>query len=127
MGELENPQNFLRWRKLEGSDPKPSEKVQKLQRLQKRLISVTEQCVEKDILVSEKDKLYVELKTILARQPGPEVAEQLNIYQEDLRRLNTQMKCLASELNMAESQKSEYKYEIERLNRELQEAKKQRL
>eukprot|EP00672_Neobodo_designis_P016052 CAMPEP_0174841994 /NCGR_PEP_ID=MMETSP1114-20130205/9650_1 /TAXON_ID=312471 /ORGANISM="Neobodo designis, Strain CCAP 1951/1" /LENGTH=845 /DNA_ID=CAMNT_0016076191 /DNA_START=94 /DNA_END=2631 /DNA_ORIENTATION=+ len=124
--ELENPQNFLRWRKLEGSDPKPSEKVQKLQRLQKRLISVTEQCVEKDILVSEKDKLYVELKTILARQPGPEVAEQLNIYQEDLRRLNTQMKCLASELNMAESQKSEYKYEIERLNRELQEAKKQR-
>jgi chromosome segregation ATPase len=124
--ELENPQNFLRWRKLEGSDPKPAEKVQKLQALQKRLITVTEQCVEKDILISEKDKLYVELKTILARQPGPEVAEQLNIYQEDLRRLNTQMKCLASELNMSASQSSEYKYEVERLNRTLQEAKKQR-
>lgn len=29
----------------------------------------------------EKEKLYVELKGILARQPGPEVAEQLSIYQ----------------------------------------------
>lgn len=32
-------------------------------------------------LVQEKEKLYVELKGILARQPGPEVAEQLSIYQ----------------------------------------------
>jgi len=30
----------------------------------------------------EKDKLYVELKNILARQPGPEVAEQLSVYQQ---------------------------------------------
>lgn len=123
--ELENPQNFLRWRKLEGTDPKPSEKVQKLQALQKRLITVTEQCVEKDILISEKDKLQVQLKTLLSQQPGPEIAEQLNIYQEDLRRINTQMKCVASELNMSASQSSEYKYELERVNRQLQEAKKQ--
>ena len=27
-------------------------------------------------------KLYVELKNILARQPGPEVAEQLSVYQQ---------------------------------------------
>jgi hypothetical protein len=33
------------------------------------------------LCVQEKDKLYVELKGILARQPGPEVAEQLSIYQ----------------------------------------------
>jgi hypothetical protein len=32
-------------------------------------------------LLQEKEKLYVELKGILARQPGPEVAEQLSIYQ----------------------------------------------
>jgi len=123
--ELENPQNFLRWRKLEGTDPKPEEKVQKMQWLQKWLINVTEQCVEKDILISEKEKLFVELKTILARQPGPEVAEQLNIYQQDLRFRNTQMKCVASELNMTASQTAEFKYEIERLNREVQEMKKQ--
>ena len=36
---------------------------------------------EKDGLIQQKEKLYVELKAILARQPGPEVAEQLSIYQ----------------------------------------------
>jgi len=34
------------------------------------------------------------------------------------------MKAMASELNMYESQVSEYKYEIERLARELQDCKK---
>ena len=34
----------------------------------------------------------MELKHILARQPGPEVAEQLRIYQESLRSKTKQMK-----------------------------------
>ena len=38
----------------------------------KRIIEKTEEVVEKDLLIQEKDKLYVELKNILARQPGPE-------------------------------------------------------
>jgi hypothetical protein len=29
----------------------------------------------------EKQRLYHEIKAILARQPGPEVAEQLSVYQ----------------------------------------------
>ena len=55
--------------------------IQKVQTLQKRLIAKTEEVVEADLLIQEKEKLYVELKNILARQPGPEVAEQLSIYQ----------------------------------------------
>ena len=55
--------------------------IQKVQTLQKRLIGKTEEVVEADLLIQEKEKLYVELKNILARQPGPEVAEQLSIYQ----------------------------------------------
>ena len=68
--ELENPNNAHRWRKLEGSDPGTYEMLQKIQALQKRLISKTEEVVEKDLMIQEKDKLYVELKNILARQPG---------------------------------------------------------
>ena len=83
--ELENPDNTHRWRKLEGSDPGTYEMVQKIQALQKRLIAKTEEVVEKDLLIQEKDKLYVELKNILARQPGPEVAEQLSIFQQGAR------------------------------------------
>ena len=64
--ELENPMNVHRWRKLEGSDPATYEMIQKIQTLQKRLISKTEEVVEKDLLIQEKEKLYVELKNILA-------------------------------------------------------------
>merc|ERR1712002_971558 len=122
--ELENPMNIHRWRKLEGSDPSAYEMIQKVQALQKRLIRKTEGVVDKEMLIQEKEKLYVELKHILARQPGPEVAEQLRIYQETLRTKTKQMKRLASELNMYESQASEYKYEVERLARELQDVQK---
>lgn len=66
----------------------------------------------------------MELKQILARQPGPEVAEQLSIYQQTLKEKTKQMKGMSSELNMYEAQVKEYKYEIERLAKELQEVKK---
>lgn len=122
--ELENPMNIHRWRKLEGSDPSTYEMIQKIQTLQKRLIAKTEEVVEKELLIQEKEKLYVELKHILARQPGPEVAEQLSIYQSTLKEKTKQLKSMSSELNMYESQVAEYKYEIERLARELQEVKK---
>ena len=80
--------------------------------------------VEKDLLIQEKDKLYVELKNILARQPGPEVAEQLSIYQQGLRDKTKSMKAMASELNMYQAQVSESKYQMEKLTRELQEVKR---
>ena len=72
--------NLHRWRQLEGSDPETHELLQRIRTLQKRLIKKTEEVVEKDFVIQEKEKLYTELKNILARQPGPEVAEQLSVY-----------------------------------------------
>ncbi|KAI4550823.1 hypothetical protein MJT46_018330 [Ovis ammon polii x Ovis aries] len=204
--ELENPMNVHRWRKLEASDPSTFELIQKIHTLQKRLISKTEEVVEKELLLQikssaerecdqatikpqevtedrtsgnivhsvavtrlqapeevlhgnsdpsvyydevsdlskesrlplilgdlviliceEKEKLYVELKHILARQPGPEAAEQLQIYRHTLREKTKQLKVLSSELNMYESQSQEYKYEIEKLTNELLNLKKKYL
>merc|ERR1711865_359884 len=122
--ELERPLNVHRWRKLEGSDPQRFDMIRKIQALQRRLISKTEEVVEKDLLIQEKEKLYVELKNILARQPGPEVAEQLSVYQHNLKEKTRQMKAMAAELNMYQAQVNEYKFEIERLTRELQDVKK---
>ena len=56
--ELENPMNVHRWRKLEGSDPSTYELIQKIQALQKRLITKTEEVVHKELLIQEKEKLY---------------------------------------------------------------------
>jgi len=122
--ELENPMNVHRYRKLEGSDPKRYELIQKIHTLQKRLISKTEAVVEKDLLLQEKEKLYAELKNLLARQPGPEVAEQLSVYQHSLKEKTRQMKAMAAELNMFQAQVNEHRYELERVTRELQDVKR---
>ena len=106
--ELENPLNVHRWRKLEGSDPATFELIQKVQTLQKRLIAKTEEVVEKGLVIQEKDKMYSELKAILARQPGPEVAEQVTVYQSNLKTKTRQMKAMASELNICQAQVNEY-------------------
>ena len=50
------------------------------------------QVVEKELLIQEKEKLYMELKHVLARQPGPEVAEQLLLYQQTLKQKTKQLK-----------------------------------
>ncbi|KAG5446493.1 Cilia- and flagella-associated protein 58 [Clonorchis sinensis] len=137
--ELENPVNVHRWRKLEiyyfdgwrefnylpeGSDPSTYEMILKIQALQKRLISKTEEVVEKELLIQEKEKLYVELKHILARQPGPEVAEQLNIYQTVIKDKTKQIKAMAAEMTLYENQIVQYKGELEILNWEMQDLKK---
>ena len=56
--------------------------------------------MEKDILIQEKEKLYVELRKILARQPGPEVSEQLGLYAKTLKEKTHQMQSMTSELQM---------------------------
>ena len=58
-------------------------------------VCVYVQVVEKELLIQEKEKLYMELKAILQRQPGPEVAEQLQIYQQTLKEKTKQMKVRA--------------------------------
>ncbi|NWS21651.1 CFA58 protein, partial [Pachyramphus minor] len=125
--ELQKPLQVHRWRKLEARDPTTYELIQKVQRLQKRLISKTSEVIEKEFLLQEKEKLYVELRQVLARQPGPEATEQLQHYQHSLREKTKQLKVLSSELNMYEAQSKEYKCEIERLNNELNNVKKKYL
>ena len=83
--ELEKPLNVHRWRKLESTDIETYELIQKIQSLQKRLIAKTEEVSEKDVLIQEKEKLYIELKNILAKQSGPDVTEKLNKYETNLK------------------------------------------
>merc|ERR1712150_185179 len=107
--DLETPMNVHRWRKLEGTDPTANEMRRKIEKLQKSLIKKTEEVVEKELDVQANKKLCVELKNILARQPGPEVAEQLSVYQQNFKEKTRQMKSMAAELNMFQAQTNEIK------------------
>ena len=138
------------------------------------------QVVEKDLQIVEKEKVYMEVKAMLARQPGPEVAEQVgwiysslwasnmhlifpvyghqvNVYKSQLKEKTKQLKvrpalflfvkrsvffftslplpitfpkwspppqAMASELNMYQAQVAEYKFEIERVERDLDSLKR---
>ena len=117
--ELKHPMNVHRYRKLQGTDTETYEMIQKIHVLQRRLIAKSEEVEEKDALIQEKERLYVELKNILARQPGAEVATQLQQYQESLKEKAKQMKTMASELQMYQAQVQQYKFEIQRIDREM--------
>merc|ERR1712137_308793 len=116
--ELENPMNVHRWRELEGSDPATYEMIMKVKSLQKLLIAKTEEVMEKDANIQEKEKLYVQLKNIIARQPGPEVAEQLSWYSKNLKEKTAHMKQMAAELEMYHNQVQDLRDETERHNKD---------
>merc|ERR1712217_818023 len=61
---------------------------------------------------------------ILEKQPGPEVMEQLEMYQDTFAAKMKQMNAMQSELRTYQAQVGDYKDEIERLTRELQEVKR---
>ncbi|CAD8061474.1 unnamed protein product [Paramecium sonneborni] len=125
--ELENPLNPQRCKKLGGSDPDVYEMKQKIKTLQRRLIYKTEQVVEKEVLIQQKEKQILELRDIMRKQPGLEEATQISKLQEQMKAKTRQMKSLAAELNMYQAQINEYKYDIERLNKELQETNRKYL
>ena len=69
--------------------------------------------VQKEFKIKEKEACYVELREILARQPGPEAAEQLAEYQRCMRNKTKQQR-LVAELNVAEMSMSEQRVLLNR-------------
>lgn len=69
------------------------------------------------MLIQEKEKLYIELKNILAKQSGPEVTEKLVIYQQNLKERSKQLKEMVLELKNYQSQVHAYKFEIDRVDK----------
>lgn len=75
--ELENPLNVHRWRRLEGKDPETLELIQKINHLQKRLITKQEDLIDKDMKIEEIQKLYNEAKIQIARQPKYDIHDEI--------------------------------------------------
>jgi predicted transcriptional regulator len=68
------------------------------------LIFKTEQVVEKEVMIHQKDKQVQELREIMKRQPGLDEAEKISVLQRLLNTKTRQMKALASEINMYQAQ-----------------------
>lgn len=90
--ELQNPLNVHRWRKLEGSDPTTYELIQKIQILQRRLLAANEEAIKRESQLKETERLYLNLKQLLARQPGPEIFGKLKKCQNAFKQRGVKMK-----------------------------------
>jgi chromosome segregation ATPase len=108
-----------RWRKLESSDPERLDLLKQVQSLQQRLIAKADAIEQKDKLITQKEELYVELKNVMARQPGPETAEQLTVFQENLKQKCKQLKRMEDELQMYRQQVEVFKLDIDAANADM--------
>merc|ERR1719240_2587774 len=122
--ELENPMNVHRWRKLEGTDSDAYEMITKIQTLQRRLITKTDEVKGKDLIIKAQDKTIQNLRDVMKRQPGISEAEMITQYQDTVKEKANQLKAIDSELTIQQTNATEQKYEIERLTSEVKEEKR---
>lgn len=120
LDEADNPLNVHRLHKLEWSEPQTFELHERVRELQQELVQRNNEVEEKERLIAEREKLYVELKSVIARQPGPEVAEQLNVYQDSLQKKSGQMRAMKLSLKHFQDQVEQYKSRYEELTSDLE-------
>ena len=91
--------NIHRWTKLEYSDPEKFELIQQINSLQRRLNAKTEEVAKKEEIIQEKEKLYIKLKHIVARQSGLDMEEPLSKYKAKIKEEGQRLKKLKEKIN----------------------------
>ena len=79
----------------------------------------------RDLQLSEKEAVIVELKQLLTRLPGNEAIQQLSRMHSALRDKSRQLKAMAAELNVREVEQEEGRWKLEKVEREKEAWKKQ--
>ena len=65
--------NIHRWRFLENSNPALYAKIQRNHTLMRRLLEANDDVEQRSAMIKEKEQLYLQLKQLLGRLPGPKV------------------------------------------------------
>eukprot|EP01039_Chlorochromonas_danica_P001650 gene1650-1802_t len=125
LDELATPMNVHRWRILESSDPKRYDKITQIHMLQKQFVVMSDKVMQHELLIQEKEKIYIELKNVLARHPGPEVEEQILLYQQTLKEKNKQLAAMNQELEMYIEQVRIFKEDIAGFDNKMMKLNKQ--
>jgi len=118
--ELRKPINIHRWRRLMDTNTDSYGMLKRVRTLQSELIAKTDLVAERDKSIQEKEKLYVDLRRVLARQPGSEAAEQLRVYLEQLDEKRAKLKAMKSELRLYQAKCKEHQFELQRVDQEMQ-------
>merc|ERR1712204_120316 len=116
--ELCRPVNIHRWRQLKDTNPEIFKLIEKSHKLTRQLLTQNHQIEDKQMSIHEKEKLYVNLRKILARAPGNEAREQLNIYLTTLTDKKAKLKQLKNQLTIYQNKVHLLKHQINILNKD---------
>jgi len=116
---LRKPLNIHRWRRIKDTNAEAYATLKKIRALQRALVQKSTEVQDKDKAIEEKEKLYVSLRKVLARQPGSEAHEQLRLYAATLAEKQEKYRVMKNELKLFQNKVFEYKADIERLQHEL--------
>lgn len=117
--EVQGLTNVHRWRQLENTDPALMDSIAKVQVLQRKLVAKQDECTAKLRYIDEKEREYQALRAQLARLPGPEAAEDLALYSENIGRRREQITDMDGELKEAEQHAEVLAEEVRDLAAEL--------
>lgn len=90
----------------------------KINLLQKRLITKTEECVEKEITIQDLTKELSNCKKIANKRPTYEIEESIKLYKQELQKNAEKMKAVIAERNLFENQAEDFKTENNRVKKE---------
>ncbi len=108
--------NIHRWTKLEYSDPEKFELISQINALQKRLIAKSEEVQKKEELIQEKEQLYIKLKSIVARQNGPDMEDTLIKYHKKIKEETERLKKTKEEIKIHRNNIRSFEFEIKRID-----------
>lgn len=117
--ECEKPINLHPHHELAWSDPETFELVEQVTTLQRQLTQQRALLEKTDAKIAEKETVYLTAKATVAKQPGPEVSEQLTAYHEHLIKKRTQLKQMQESLSFFREQTEQFQHREEELRTHL--------
>lgn len=109
-----HPSHVLRW-----SEPETAALSDRVVHLQRELASREQTLAATERAIAQQEKEYLEAKAVVARQPGPEVAQQLSAYQTTLVKKQGQMRQVQESLQFFREQTELYRHRHDELRERL--------
>jgi len=81
---------------FQGTDPTTFDLIKKVHLLQKRILKMSDEIIEKEKKVKDTERLYTNLRAVLSRQPDPQAAVNLDKAQDALRKRGIKLKVRGS-------------------------------
>ncbi|GET85500.1 hypothetical protein, conserved [Leishmania tarentolae] len=104
-----HPVNVHPYHELASAEPETYALLQRVQKLQRVLVQRQNQLEEKEAAIQSVEQRYMKAKATVAHQPGPEIAEQLTAYQQNLVKKGQHLRQMQEALEFFRSQTDQFK------------------